>query len=204
MGESDQMEHKVGWCLSLVDKVGFQGRTLDTVTDRTVFDACTVGDTAGRVTHNFGEPLGSFTQSCKLTLLSLFTHLDHDGLDLSTYLETFWIGRTSINRSGTDSPVEYGCAFCRTDLDKGRFACFFAENTPITTGKIRLPGNLGLAALTVCTAAEAFLFQFIDLNAFMLTVFGHHDELSLVDLLLDDVIGIDPVLFGDHLAGDSR
>ena len=201
VGKADHLEHEVRWNDPRANQVRLLRRTLDTVTDRTVLNTAVAFDTLGRLLHDLVESLSTSSEFRKLLLLVLLAHLDHDILDLAADLKTLCFRCTRVDCSCFLCCIKEHCTLLRTDLNKGCLPGLLSNDTPVSAGEITLARNLGLTALAILTAAIAFLFEFFNGDALVFAVLGHDDELTLVDLLFNDIIRVDTILLADHSAG---
>ena len=191
-----QVEHRVGrdetradhlvWLLPLVSNGD---------TDRTMVDA-RVTLHAPRGLPGNGLPEGG-CECIKVVLAPLVTELVHCILNLGADLDTLGVCRFRGKFLGFDCSVEKFCTLLAADLDKGRLAGLVADDTPVPAGKIRLPGDLHLAAAAVRPAAVAGLFELIHGDTLVASLVLD-DELALVDLFLGDRVRVDAKLFLDH------
>ena len=204
VGKADHLEHEVRRNNSRANQVRLLRRTLDTVADRTVLNTAVAFDTLGGLLHDLVESLSTSSKFCELLLLVLLSHLDHDVLDLTADLKTLCLRCTGVNCACLLCCIKEHCTLVRADLNKGCLSGLLTDDTPVSAGEIALARNLGLTALAVLTAAVAFLFELLNGDTLVLAVLGHNDELTLVDLLFNDIIGVDTILLADHSAGRHR
>ena len=202
--EADHLEHEVRRDNSRANQVRLLGGTLNTVADRTCFDTRVALDTLAGCTHNLLESLLTLAEFCELLFLSFLTHVDHGLLDLCANLETL-----CFRSCGLDNACVYCCVKdCGTllgaNFNKGCLACLLTEDTPVSACEVALARNLGLTALAVLSAAKAFFLELVDLDTLGLVctvlIGVLDDELSLVNLLLEDRVRVDTILFLNHAA----
>jgi len=136
-------------------------------------------------------------------LAPLVAKLEHCALDFPADLKTLGVGSFGCKDSGLDCAVDELGTLLGADLNESSFSGLLANDTPVSAGKVCLPGDLHLAAAAVAAPSVAGFFELVNGDA-LVAAFVLDDELALVDLFLVDDIGVNAVLVSDHPAGKDR